>query len=135
VLSEHPKARIRVLVVWEPILATDLGPPLPWVLSGISDHRAMQFWDSRRALSAELNHGAVADPSGSLAAFTDEIGSTFWDVIALFPPGVRWDSPPPNPSDWHYPVVAHLEEVRKHLSALNHTTGSPGARHQHEESP
>ena len=113
-----------MLVVWEPVLATDLGPPLPWVLSEITDRRAVQFWDARRALSAELNQGAIADSSGSLAAFSDQIGSTFWDFIAFFPPGVRWGSPPPNPANWHYPVVDHIEEVRTHLAPLDRASGS-----------
>ncbi len=114
-------------MVWEPVLATDLGPPLPWVFWEIADGRALQFWDRRRALSKELRHGAEADPSGALAAATQEIGATFWDYIAFFPPGVRRDSPAPNPNTWDCPVVHHMAGTQADQATVGIRRPSPGS--------
>jgi hypothetical protein len=116
-LLRFPDAAVRVLVVWEPILKSDIGPPLPWILSTIEDARAIQFWDPRLALSDELERGGEADPRGTLAAAPKEIGPVFWDYIAFFPPGVRWGPTAPNPATWYYPVVNHMGKVQADIAA------------------
>ena len=116
-LRDSPDAAIRVLVVWEPVIATDLGPPPPWVLSEVRDVRAAQFWDRRRVLSDALSAGAKSDPSGPLSAASKEIGPVIWDYIAFFPPGVKWETSAPSPTTWYFPVVHHMDEVRADLAA------------------
>ena len=129
-LRRHPDAAVRVLVVWEPVLVTDLSPPFSWVLSTVSDPRAVQFWDPRKALSAELSRAAEARPAGSFRAATRKIGSIFWDYIAFFPPGARWDSLPPEPGAWYFPVVHHQNEMEARLaeSKTDSTSASVGIR-------
>lgn len=84
--------------------------------------------DRRRALSEELRQAAETHPSGSLNTASQEIGSTFWDYIAFFPPGAQWDSPAPNPTGWYFPVAHHMDEVRANLAAMcieRQSSGSP----------
>lgn len=45
---------MRVLVVWEPILATDWRAPSKAVLARIPDRRARQFWDPNHLVAEQL---------------------------------------------------------------------------------
>jgi len=44
-LAEQKDAGIRVFVVWEPVLPTDLGAPSTTTLNRLSDPRVSQYWD------------------------------------------------------------------------------------------
>ena len=110
-LRLYPDAAVRVLVVWEPVLLSDWGPPSSKVLSRISDSRAIQFWDPGRGVSDALKRAARARPRGSFQAASRELGRTFWDYVAFFTPGVAWDSLPPEPRSWYFPVVHHESEI------------------------
>ena len=50
-IGHDPAAKVRVLVVWEPVIFTDIAPPTNFALSRISDARAAQFWDAGHAMS------------------------------------------------------------------------------------
>jgi Glyoxalase/Bleomycin resistance protein/Dioxygenase superfamily len=51
-----------VLVVWEPILATDWRQASGSTLGRIADGRARQFWDPKHVVSAELKDRATQTP-------------------------------------------------------------------------
>lgn len=106
-----------VLVVWEPVLLTDLGPPLSSVLARVSDVRTVQLWDEDRSLSAFIVQAVTRDPS--LLAPGDALpsDSTVWDLVAVFPPGTIW-STLPRPSYYGGPVVNVIDEVRSSLRPL-----------------
>ena len=74
-LAEFPDAPLRVYVVWQPVLKTDLGPPLSSVLGLIPDPRAAQFWDPGRF------------------GFDEPLPADFvvWDVVAVFDGTAVWD--------------------------------------------
>jgi hypothetical protein len=84
---------VRVLAVWEPVLATDWGSPNPTLTSMIPDPRAIQFWDHDRRLSQMLGG---RDKLGGLA-LRERIGfrmkDVIWDTALLYPPGARWGAP------------------------------------------
>jgi hypothetical protein len=80
-LREINSQGVRVLVIWEPVLATDLAPPSTAALARIPDVRAAQYWDRKRALShllGEHNRSTVV-----------------WDHIAVYAPGTLWQDAPP----------------------------------------
>jgi hypothetical protein len=82
-LRESRGKDVRVFVVWEPVLATDLAPPSTAALARIPDVRVMQYWDRKRALShllGEHNRSTVV-----------------WDYIAVYAPGALWQDGPPKP--------------------------------------
>jgi hypothetical protein len=91
---------VRAWVVWEPVLATDFGPPSASTAAGVT--RAAQLWDPRRLLSDELRHKPWADTDGELV----------WDFVAVFPPGARWGDAP---SFHGAPVVHVAESLRRAL--------------------
>ena len=50
-LEKQTDSHLRVFVVWEPVLATDLTAPSTITLRRIHDPRVKQYWDSNRLLS------------------------------------------------------------------------------------
>ena len=90
VLKKVADPRLKVYVVWEPILPKDraeaLGDAAP-ALSG--EPRATQYWDAG-AVSGKAYRQLLDLPLKSAA----------WDIYLLFPPGAKWESSPPAPSFW-----------------------------------
>lgn len=74
-------------MVWEPVLETDSGPPVPRLR--LHDDRAIQFWDSERIVSTDLVRTVNADPAryGLDAEFPPDF--VVWDVAAVFPRSAR----------------------------------------------
>ena len=75
-LKELPGKSLRVLVVWEPVLATDWGAPSTASLHRLSDSRAAQYWDKDRLISKSLGE--------------HDRKTIVWDHIAVYPPGSTW---------------------------------------------
>ena len=94
-MDARPDLRVRVFVVWEPVIVTDIAPPTTATLARIHDRRAAQYWDRDLALSTEIVRW------GRL-----EAGTIVWDTVALFPPGVRWEREFPVPAYHGFPVVS-----------------------------
>lgn len=116
-LEEFRSLPIEVLVVWEPVLWTDLGPPTSRVLAKTSDARVTQFWDEDRVLSEFMIKAATQDPSLFQPGYALQPDEIVWDVVAIFPPGASWDTLP-KPSYYGGPVVEVLDRVRAALSAI-----------------
>jgi hypothetical protein len=114
-LSERPDASVRVFVIWEPVLASDLAPPTSSTLARLHDARAAQYWDAGRALSEDIVRSMRADPKRY--AFEDAIESDriVWDVVALFPRGAFWEKDIPVPTYYGAPVVESVDGLRKAL--------------------
>jgi hypothetical protein len=116
-LDKYPHADVLVLVVWEPVILTDLGPPIRSVRKPLSDPRVMEFWDEDLWLSPRMIERAaiIARAKGEEPPLgPDDIA---WDVIAMFGPGSAWEDPFPTPS-WYgeEPVVRSLGPVEEALS-------------------
>ena len=64
---------VRVFVIWEPVLPSDLFAPSTSTLQRISDLRASQYWDKTRLVSrlmGETDHDSIV-----------------WDIVAVYQPG------------------------------------------------
>lgn len=81
---------LTILVVWEPILASDWSRPTRPVLARIPDRRAMQFWDKDHLIARQLDQQL----STSQASCCRHAG-VLWDVVALYPKGVQWGGSQP----------------------------------------
>ena len=106
--SRRPK--LRVLVIWEPILRTDWSAPRPGTLARISDGRARQFWDPNHLVSLQLSRHRVANPGQQ---GPDCYQGLFWDDAILYGPQAHWNDMPV-PLFWNGPVwkiIPHLEKV------------------------
>ncbi len=102
--------RLRVLVIWEPMLPTDWSRPSGWVQARVSDLRAVQFWDKEHLVAKELkqqfpsSHKLCCQRNGIL-----------WDVGALYASGVQWGTAAP--VYFGGAVVDVAPEIRQQLSA------------------
>ena len=92
---------MTLLIVWEPVLLTDMAPPTSHALSRVVDRRAAQLWDPARTLSHEMRGG------------DDEV---VWDFLAIYPPGARWEDRPPVSLFEGGPVVDVIDDVQRLLA-------------------
>lgn len=102
---------MRVLVVWEPILATDWGAPSGSTLARIPDRRARQFWDPNHLVSEELTRTAK-QRSGQPAPECCVKKGLHWDEVVLYGPDVRW-SDGAAPVYWNGPVFRIAPAIEK----------------------
>ena len=96
-LQEFVGEPIRALIVWEPVLPTDWGPPSTVSLKRIADPRSIQFWDSKRLISHVLGE--------------HDDDSIVWDYVAIYPVGALWNQRP-KPLFEAGPVVKVIEPLR-----------------------
>ena len=105
-----------MLVVWEPILATDWSSPSQNTLGRISDRRARQFWDPQHLVAQELSlmskekHGQPEQECCVEKGF-------FWDDAILYSPHVKWVDTPVSVF-WNGPVVRVVSGLEKALRDL-----------------
>lgn len=100
-LQGFPERELRVFVVWERVIATDLTRPSSWVLGLIRDPRAVQFWDRGRVLSRQMGEAAT--------------GEIVWDCVLIYPRGARWEAAPPKHVFLDGIVMDVMGEFRKTL--------------------
>ena len=89
---------MRVFVIWEPVIPSDLFSPSTSTLHRISDLRASQYWDNSRVLSrlmGETDHDSIV-----------------WDTVAVYEPGKLWDQKPPEPAYSGGAVVEVIDDTR-----------------------
>jgi hypothetical protein len=79
----------RVLVVWEPILPTDLRSPVQSTFGRIPDQRARQFWDPQHFVAQELRRIAAESPGQPQPECCTNRGF-FWDDAILYAPHPKW---------------------------------------------
>lgn len=116
ILGRNLESKIRVIVIWEPMLPTDWSKPTSAVLSRLSDGRVTQWWDNQHLIAKLLN----ASVGGQKPQCCMRKG-TLWDVIAVYPPGAKWTETLPSPQSFAGPVVRGAPEWATQLS--HHSTG------------
>jgi hypothetical protein len=116
VLAAHPKAKLRVIVIWLPVILTDWGPPTEAVRRPLADDRVIEFWDRGRWASPRMIERAamIARSQGKEPPLGED--DIAWDVIALFPAGVVWEEPFPTASWYDGPVEHVLGPVEEQLA-------------------
>lgn len=115
-LARHPEAKVRVLVIWLPVIWTDRGPPKEKVRRPLQDPRVIEFWDPHLWASPRMMERAarMLRAQGEEPEFgPDDVA---WDVIGLFPAGVVWEDPFPEPTWYEGPVADVLDPVDEFLS-------------------
>jgi hypothetical protein len=103
-LETQTDPHLRVFVIWEPVLPTDLSAPSTITLRRIHDTRVKQYWDRNRALSQAMGE--------------HDRPSVVWDYIAVYKPGQIWADAPPQPEFNGRPVVRFIEGTRKALNTI-----------------
>jgi hypothetical protein len=103
-LGEYGERNMRVFVIWEPVLPTDLAAPSTMTLKRISDTRASQFWDKEHLVSKSIG----------------ETDGVVWDYVAVYPKEKLWDKGPPDPTYSHAPVIHAIDGTRHAVQKLWH---------------
>jgi len=104
VIAEFPDAPLRVIVVWEPVLASDITAPMTSVLGLLPDRRVVQYWDPGRIVSADIVRAVNENPARY--GFAEPLPPDFiaWDVVAVFSKSARWNGNLPVPTYYGGPV-------------------------------
>ena len=102
-----------MLVVWEPILASDWSRPTRVVLRRISDARVQQFWDKDRLIAKQMDAQLTTRPPRCCRR-----DGILWDLVALYPRGAHWDSAEPTYSNG--PVAKVSVELAREASSWSH---------------
>jgi hypothetical protein len=113
ILDRRSDAPLRVFVVWEPMILTDLTAPSTKTLALLRDPRAVQIWDHPRLLAGRLR-GVAGQPTPDCC---DDDG-VLWDLAAVYPKGARWTESPPPAVFFNGPVVHVREALERTLSRL-----------------
>ena len=103
-LETQKDSHLRVFVVWEPVLASDLSAPSTITLRRIHDARVKQYWDRNRVLSHAMGE--------------HDRPSVVWDYIAVYKPEQLWTDAPPPPEFKGKPVVRFIDGTREALQAI-----------------
>jgi hypothetical protein len=109
VLKQEKSANLAVLVVWEPILASDWSRPTRPVLARIPDRRVVQFWDKDHLVAQQL-----AQQLSTLQPSCCHHEGILWDLVAVYPKGVQWGNSQPTYVDG--PVAKMKTELAKQVS-------------------
>ena len=104
-LETETDSHLRVFVIWEPVLPTDLFAPSTVALRRIHDRRVTQYWDRNRVLSRVMGE--------------HDRRSVVWDYIAVFKPEQIWTDVPPQPEFNGRPVVHAIEGTREALQSIS----------------
>jgi hypothetical protein len=113
-LIRHPERKIRVLVVWEPILATDWRPPSESTLARMPDSRVRQFWDPTHAVAGKLSEIVKQKPPQPEPGCCVQNGFS-WDDAILYAPREHWKDEPTSVF-WNGPVVRIIPALENALN-------------------
>ena len=97
-LEEQHASDVRVFVIWEPVLPSDLFAPSTSSLKRMSDARVSQYWDKPRVVSRSMGE--------------TDYDSIVWDIVAVYEPGKFWEQAAPEPSYSGGAVVDVIDETR-----------------------
>jgi hypothetical protein len=90
ILEKIQSDKLRVLVVWTPVLPWDNRDKALAARKLIPDKRATHFWDKARHLGKEYGKALKLPVGGTFA----------WDVYLVFDASAHWMEPPPAPANW-----------------------------------
>ena len=89
ILRKEAGARIKVLVLWAPILGSDSRRAAQQATAYLRDPRAEHFWDlwnfGRQHYTQRFQYPA---------------NSTAWDIFVLYKPHLAWQKGSPEPTVW-----------------------------------
>jgi hypothetical protein len=116
VLKQESDPRIRVFVIWEPILPTDYYSPGTAVLARLSDTRAAQYWDANHLFAEQLGRELRADPTHPQPKCCTRKGIQ-WDEVAVYDRSAQWGEQLPRAVFLNGPVV-HAPDFAKVVREL-----------------
>ena len=114
ILKTAPNAKVKVFVIWEPIVFSDIAVPADTVLQRVADGRVAQFYDRKHLVSGELRDQMLAHGVTGQEYFVKD--EYVWDSIAVYAPGMRWEAGgAPKPDFVGAPVVEVSDRLGSYL--------------------
>lgn len=124
-MSSASPDSVSILVIWEPVIATDRRSPGRSVTAPLAFMNAARFWDDGLIASKSIVRTALANPTRIPAGLAITDSFVVWDVVATWPPGVSWTADMPLP-DWYGSTVVDAEaELTERLTRI----AAPPMRH------
>jgi hypothetical protein len=126
VLDQIADPRLRVYVLWGPMLGDETEASTHRAASHLPDPRVMQFWDPTPAMAKRIGQSVGLKDTAA------------WDVFLAFPAGERWADPAPAPayfvhkrgdqlpSDRSFDAAKLRDRVRDLLAAVPAPTATAG---------
>ena len=102
-----------MFAVWEPILASDFMAPTTGALRRISDARARHYWDEDHVLAKVMKRDARSPQPKEECCENDGV---LWDLVAIYPPGARWEARMPPAMMFDGPVYRLTEKINAALA-------------------
>ena len=96
------------------MLTTDWFHPSTGTLARVSDPRAIQFWDPKHLVSAELRRSRAAIVGQPEPACCDD-GGYYWDMAVLYQPGEIWKETLPAATAMEGPVYKIAQDLEHEL--------------------
>ena len=90
ILDAITNEKLKLYVVWTPVLLEDDRPSAVQAIGHVSDKRAVHFWDADKSLGHSLGKIVTLPRERKLA----------WDVYFAFDPKATWGEGPPQPATW-----------------------------------
>ncbi len=87
-MQKYPQAKVKVLVVWTPILRNDSRGAAQQAATYMPDSRVQHFWDLWSYANRSYAH--------QLGLPVEEA----WDLFVLYEPRLKWESGLPSPTVW-----------------------------------
>ena len=115
-LAEFPDAKLRVQVVWEPVLRTDIAAPVSRVLGLLQDRRVTQYWDPGLVISSDLIRSVNENPKRYGREEPLPPDFIAWDVVAVFGKSAHWERDLPPPPHYDGPVVRAIDSTRQAIA-------------------
>ena len=115
-LAEFPDAKLRVQVVWEPVLKTDIAAPVSRVLGLLEDRRVKQYWDPGLVISSDLIRSVNENPQRYGREEPLPPDFIAWDVVAVFGTSAQWERDLPTPVQYDGPVVQAIDSTRQAIA-------------------
>ena len=117
-----------MLVVWQSILPTDWARPGAGILTRVHDRRVKQYWDPENIFPKRLRDRMRADPAHPQPSCCEAGDGIPWDLVAIYPPGARWDESVPAASFMDGPVWVIQAEFAKALTDAARQGDKPEVR-------
>jgi hypothetical protein len=95
ILDVVKNEKLKVYVVWTPVLSEDTGQAAAKAVQFVSDERAVHYWDGDKSLGFLMGK-TVTLPRGRTLA---------WDVYFAFDAEARWGDAPPSPVFWMHQLA------------------------------
>ena len=90
ILEATNHAKLKVYVVWTPVLEEDDRQAAVQAMGYVPDERSIHFWDADKRLGLSLAKVVALPGDWELA----------WDVYLLFDSAAEWVDSPPQPTEW-----------------------------------